>query len=262
MMGFRSTFTITLAFVLFLSASLLYVTLSLPEFADMPKPKPKYPSGVPNKFDPDGNVQHFPGNTIICHLPNSSELYSSMLVLYDRLKQSPLSHLYAMLPPTSWHMTVFEGVVDKNWKPGYWPSNLPADTSLGDCTALFKEELSSFDLQTTLPYHMQVVGMTNSGLGLHVEPQPTDNTNLRTLRDRLAKLLQIRHPDHDHYGFHISLGYLLRYLTKEQKRELADLFMDHFKDMPKEFALGPPEFCVFEDMYAYEPILYLENSST
>lgn len=103
----------------FLGISLLRVNFSLAD----PKtsPRPKYPPGVPDKFDPDGNVQHFPGNTIICHLSNLTDLYSSMIVLYDRLNQSPLSHLYTLLPPSSWHMTVFEGVTDKKRTPGYWP---------------------------------------------------------------------------------------------------------------------------------------------
>jgi hypothetical protein len=261
MMGFRSTFALFIFLLVSLSASLIYLSLSLPNFVASPKPKLKYPSGIPDKFDADGNVQHFPGNTILCHLSNTTELYSSLLILYDRLKQSPLSHLYALLPPSSWHMTVLDGVVDKRRKPGYWPGNLAMDASLEECTTLYEKELSSFDLQTELPYHLSIVGLTTAGVGLHLEPHNEDNKALRRLRDRLADVLQIRHPDHDHYGFHLSLAYLLRYLTNEQKEELSSLFMDHFRDMPKEFELGPPEFCRFEDMFSYEPLLYLKNGN-
>jgi len=261
-MGFRSTFAVFIVFLIFLvflSASLLRLTLSLSDFKA--SPSRKYPSGVPDKFDPDGNVQHFPGNTIICHLSNSTELYSSLMILYGRLTQSPLSHLYELLPPSSWHMTVFEGVVDKMREPGYWPSNLAMNASLEECTALYENELSSFDLQTDLPYHLSIVGFEplKNGISLHIEPHMTDNRALRGLRERLADLLQIRHPNHDRYGFHVSLAYLLRHLTDDQKPELKSLLMDHFRDMPKEFELGPPEFCKFEDMFGFEPLFYLKN---
>lgn len=260
-MGSRSPlkFIIFLGFLVFLSASLLRLTLSLSDMKA--SPRPKYPSGVPDKFDLDGNVQHFPGNTIISHLSNSTKLYSSLIILYDRLKQDPLSHLYVLLPPSSWHMSVFEGVVDKRREPGYWPSNLATDASLEECTALFENELSSFDLQTDLPYHLSIVEFKplKNGISLRIEPHMADNTALRGLRDQLADLLQIRRPNHNRYGFHLTVAYLLRYPTDDQKSKLMSLLMDHFRDMPKEFELGPPEFCSFEDMFGFEPLLYLEG---
>jgi hypothetical protein len=182
-----------------------------------------------------------------------------MLVFYDRLKQSRLSHLYALLPPSSWHMTIFEGVTEMKRKPNYWPNNLAMDASLEECTAHFEEALSNFDLQTRLPYRLKVVGMANYGLGLHIEPHPADEATTRKLRDRLADCLQFRHPRHDSYRLHISWGYLLRYLSKEQKVELAELFADHFRGMPRDFELGAPELCTFEDMSAYKSVLCLEN---
>lgn len=68
---------------------------------------PGYPIGVPSKFDLEGNVQPFSGNTILAHLSPDSELYASMLELHGKLAASPLAPLFALLPPTSWHMTVF-----------------------------------------------------------------------------------------------------------------------------------------------------------
>lgn len=133
--------------------------------------------------------------------------------------------------------------------------------SVEECTALFKNELSSFNLQTDLPYHLSVTGFDplKSGIGLHIEPHPTDNTALRGLRDRLSDLLQLRFRDHDSYGFRLSVAYLLTHLTDDQENELMNLLMDHFRDMPTEFELGPPEFCQFENMFAFERLLYLKN---
>ncbi|KAJ6509043.1 RNA ligase/cyclic nucleotide phosphodiesterase [Mycena sanguinolenta] len=229
-----------------------------------PSETPKYPPGVPSKFDPDGNVQHFPGNTIVCHLSPSSEpeLYNSMLALYDKLKRSHLSHLYALLPPFSWHMTAFEGSCDQRRIPGRWPDDLPMDASLADCTALFANKLSTFDLQCDPPYHLSITGFDplETGIGVHLEPYtPEENARLRGLRDRLSPLLRIRSTDHATYVLHLSMAYLLRILTEEQDKELRKLLMDHFESMPKQFQLGAPEFCTFEDMFAFNRLFYLKN---
>lgn len=261
----RTAFMVLFVFLVVLSASLLHLVLKLQDpHKAPPKLKPEYPAGVPDKFDPDGNVQHFPGNTIISHLSNSSELYSSLLVLYERLKKSPHSHLYTLLPPSSWHMTIFEGVTDKVRKPSYWPSNLPSDASIEECTELYLRELSTFDLRTPLPYHLTVTELKpiKGSISLHIEPHTTDNIALRGLRDRLAERLKIRGRNYNHYSFHIAVAYPLRFLTEDQDAELKALIMDHFKDMPKEFELGAPEFCRFEDMFAYERLMYLKNQES
>lgn len=251
-----STYTVFLIFLAILTSSLLYINLDLPGFSA--PLKPKYPPGVPEKFDTDGNAQRFAGNAIISYLPNSSDVHGRLLSFYDQLRQSKNSHLYALLPPSSWHMTILGGALDSR-QPGYWPTNLAMDASLDDCNSLFVDELSTFDLQTILPLRLLVTGLTPTGLGLHVEPQAADDTSLRTLRDRLASVLQIRYPDHDVFAFHISIAYFLRYLTGEQEDEIRREFTDSFKDLPMYLELDAPVLCVFENMLAYTPLLTLKN---
>ncbi|KAJ6466351.1 RNA ligase/cyclic nucleotide phosphodiesterase [Mycena sanguinolenta] len=223
----------------------------------------KYPSGIPNKFDPEGNVQRYPGNTFICHLDPSSEpeLYSSLLALNDKLKNHHLHRLYALLPPNSSHVTAFEGVCEVH-QPGRWPDDLLVDASLEECTALYEKKLSSFDLKCELPFHLSIVGLDliDSGIHLHLEfSTPEETARIRDLRDRLSTLLRIRKKDHNTYGFHLSVAYMLRFLTEEQNRELTELLMEHFKGMPKQFKLGAPEFCTFENMFAFKRLFYLQN---
>ncbi|OIW31717.1 DUF1868-domain-containing protein [Coniochaeta ligniaria NRRL 30616] len=221
----------------------------------------RYPAGIPGKFDKDGNVQPFPGNTIVCHLSQSSELYASLLGLYEKLRTGPHSHLYTLLPPPSWHMTVFEGVCDQVRKPGYWPSDLPPDAPLADCTAHFAEKLSTFDLGfDPPPYRMCVRGIDplEIGLGLHLEFRDAgEETRFRALRDRISETLSLRHPGHESYGLHLSLAYLLRHLTDDQKAEISKLVLDHLAGSPVEFELGAPEFCTFENMFAFKRLFYL-----
>lgn len=225
----------------------------------------QYPAGIPGKFDKDGNVQRFPGNTLVCHLSQSSKLYASLLALYEKLRTSPLSHLYALLPPSSWHMTVFEGVCDEVRKPGYWPSDLALDSPLADCTAHFAEKLSVLDLRCDLPYRMVVRGVDplETGIGLHLEFRDAeDEVQFRDLRDRISEVLNLRHPGHESYGLHFSLAYLVRHPTDDQKRGISKVVLDHLKDAPVEFELGAPEFCTFEDMFAFKRLSYLKNQGS
>ncbi|KAF7357573.1 DUF1868-domain-containing protein [Mycena sanguinolenta] len=227
------------------------------------RPVPKYPNGVPSKFDPEGNVQRYRGNTFICHLSPSSEpeLYNSLLALHDKLKNHHLSHLYTLLPPSSWHMTVFDGSCEDQ-QPGRWPDDLPGNASLEECTALYEKKLSTFDLQCDPPYRLSIVDidLLPSYIELHLEPQTVEeNARIRDLRDRLSQLLHIRKKDHVTYTLHLTLAYLLRFLTAEQNQELTALFSEHFEGMPKQFKLGAPEFCTFENMLAFKRLFYLKN---
>jgi hypothetical protein len=222
---------------------------------------PEYPLGVPSKFDQDGIVQSFPGNTIVSHLSPSSALYASLLVLHEKLLASSFSPILGMLPAPSWHMTVFEGVCDQVRQPSHWPSDLPLSAPLEECTELFKKKLAGFDLGAAQPpYHLVVSGLDalKIGISLRLELRTAaEGSSLRGLRDRLADELGYRHPSHDVYRFHLSIAYLLRHLTAKQEEELTALLMEHFESMPREFELGAPEFCTFEDMFAFKRLFYL-----
>ncbi len=227
--------------------------------------RPQYPIGVPSKFDPDGNVQRFPGNTIVAHLPADSRLYASMLQLYAKLEASPLSKLFALLPPSSWHMTVFEGVCDSVRGDGYWPHDIPRDASLEECTAVFTEKLRKFNLgdESSPPYRLKVVGFSSFWVGIGVSLQlatDEEDRRFRGLRDRLSGTLLVRHPQHDHYELHLSMAYFLRYLDDGQKEDLGKLLQEHLEGgMPRDFELGAPEFCTFENMFKFERRFYLEK---
>ncbi|KAJ7244970.1 RNA ligase/cyclic nucleotide phosphodiesterase [Mycena haematopus] len=214
----------------------------------------KYPGGVPNKFDPEGNVQRYRGNTFICPLSPSSqpELYSSLLALYEKLRSHHLSHLYALLPPSSWHMTVFDGVCEVH-QPGRWPDDLPVDASLEDCTSLYEKKLSTFDLRCDPPYRLSIAGidLLPSFIELHLEPHTTEeNARIRDLRPAVEAPAYSE--ERSSYTLHLTLAYLLRFLTAEQNQELTALFIEHFEGMPKQFELGAPEFCTFENMFAFK----------
>src|SRR5450830_1283731 len=83
------------------------------------------PASVGHKFTADGQVRHFPGNTIICHIDKNSEAFRALLDINVLLERSNLLKRIVPVPPASYHMTVFAGLVDEVRKPGYWPDDLP-----------------------------------------------------------------------------------------------------------------------------------------
>jgi hypothetical protein len=233
-----------------------------------PVPKPEfphhlYPMWIGHKFEPDGKLLPFPGNTIICHLDPTSQLYQALLGLYDALKSQDFADLYVLLPPESWHMTLFEGVSDQIRKRSSWPADLALDSSLSECTSLLRSKLVDFDLGTNPPFEMTVDGYDplTEGIALKVvATTAAEDGRIRGVRDRLSKHLLMRHPGHESYSFHISLAYLLCRLDQEQLDKLASFLKTYQSRLPQRFELGGPEFCVFNDMFAFKRQFYLNSS--
>lgn len=223
--------------------------------------KNKYPAGVGSKFAVDGGVLPFPGNTIIAHLSPSDPLCTSLMELHQKLSASPLSSIFTLLPPESWHMTIFEGVCDQVRYPGYWPNDLSMEAQLSECNNRFAKKLRSFELnddETEFRLRIEGISPLKIGIGIHLEPETTpEDSKLRRIRGRLSELLQIRHPHHDHYELHLSLAYFIRHPTEEQEKELAHLLLGHLQYAPKRLVLGRPEFCIFENMFHFERQFYL-----
>lgn len=221
--------------------------------------RPEYPSGVPHKFAPDGTVQPFAGNTILCRVPPTSPLYESLFELHTKLAASEFAPLLALLPPESWHMAVFEGVCDQNRAPGYWPAHI---ATLKYCTSLFATRLRTFRLQQGKPpYRLHATGFEPLEAGIAVSlsgKSMMEDRRIRDVRDRLADVLEIRHPNHDDYGFHVDVAYLLRHLSDEQEAGLTALLAAHWEKVPKEIEVETvPEFCAFSDVASFEHLSYL-----
>ncbi len=82
-----------------------------------PIPRPgyhgRYPRWIGHKFEPDGSVRSFPGHGIMCHLPSHDAMYHALQQFRDDLQQQDFASSLVLLPPSVWHMTVYEGVSDQ-----------------------------------------------------------------------------------------------------------------------------------------------------
>jgi len=233
-------------------------------------PSSEYPIGVPFRFSPEGDVQRFPGNTTLCHLPHNSPLLPGLHDLYKSVASNPtLQSCIHLLPPDSWHMTVLDGVLERNRDdPRLWPAGnvyLPLD----ECTRLFAERLQALghSLESeglAPPYRMKVRSFDPlvNGIGLEVIGATVEEEQrMRRLRDRIADTMGFRAPNHDTYCFHISVAYLLRHLSQQERRELERVTAQHLPALELHFDLDAVKYCAFEDMHLFSRVFYLGGSS-
>ena len=217
------------------------------------------PPSVGRKFNADGSPFRFPGNTIISHIPLATPLSDALSSVRDTLAAGSFARCLALLPPSSYHMTVFEGVTESSRKAGIWPAGLPLDAPLTAAHRLLEQRLESFELDCTLPLRMRLDDFSlrrDPGATIRLVPlDAQENRKLRRLRDRLSAQLQLRAPDHEEYGFHITLGYLIDWMTAEQQREYIAVQLASLNMLQKRLPLlelGVPEYCIFYDMFAFD----------
>lgn len=150
-------------------------------------------------------------------------------------------------------MTIFEGVIDYSRTQARWPSHLPLDASVDTVTRDFDTRLREIGLTRKL--NARPTGIFG---GFSVRMTGTDDAAealLRQTRDQLRSATGIARPDHGAYGFHITLGYLLRWLDADEANIVLDLSETVGRDLVARvpsIALGPVEFCSFDTMHHFE----------
>lgn len=231
----------------------------------------QYPSSVGSKFYPNGQVRPFAGNSIICHLPQQGEHANAFDAMLDVYRDAPAHRFLrkvAVLPPSSYHMTIFDGANDHSRKPGGWPADLPPDLPVEACNRAMADRLGNFDLGIKLPIRMRVDPMQSpaNGRAMIFRLQPVDdaeNAKLRGLRDRIADVVRYRAPNHDKYQFHVSFGYPVAWFDDGEDRDFQRTWLRWAGQIARkcpEIVLGAPEYCTFEDMFAFHRQFYLGQS--
>ena len=230
--------------------------------------RPAYPPDVFSKFLPDGRPLRFAGNTIICHLDQQGErsaAFDAFLDIYREVPALPFARKVAWLPPSSYHTTIFGGANDRPRLKASWPADLPLDLPIADCDRVLGERLKGFALDHAPPIRLKVdlEQLQDPARPLTLLLLPVDaaeEARLRGLRDRLSRLLAIRSPNHDAYRFHVSLGYPIAWFTEGE----ASLFQATWRRWAGAVAskspvinLGAPEYCLFDDMFAFHRQFYL-----
>lgn len=219
-----------------------------------------YPGGIGlpdtgEKFTTSGEVQRWPGHTFVCHVPPQSAAYQGLMLLQERLKCSPFARLLTFLPAPSFHMTVFQGYSPGTETKAWFPPDLAAAD--GQAHAQMIARLQGL---TFAPFRIKPVGLFG-GFGLTVEgADPKAEAALRAARVALREATGIQPPDFDDYVFHITLAYLVAWLTPETAADLvafSDQIYADFAAAHPSIPLGPCDFCGFQSMHHFEPLYRL-----
>ena len=227
-----------------------------------------FTSEVGRKFYADGRVHPFRGNTVICHLdqqgPNSG-LFEALLDIYRQFPALRFAPKITALPPSSYHMTIFGGANDPDRKAGLWPASIPLDTPIEECTRILGERLEKAALGPVAPIRMRIdlsePAERETPLTIRLLPiDDAENQRLRSLRNRLSDIFEIRAPTHDAYRFHVTLAYLIRRLDPDEQREFRATYKDRHVEIARRcpvIELGQPEYCSIEDMFHFKRRIYI-----
>lgn len=211
---------------------------------------------IGTKFNADGTVRRFPGNTIISMVNHGKDVFTHFLHVRELFMASPAAPCVTLLPLDSIHMTVIEGVCDQVRRPGYWTSLLPLDCPLSATDALFEARFAELAPLGEVTLRMSHVVCTGAIL-LRMEPvTPADEARLRAYRDAASAALGLRFPNHDSYHFHITLGYFTKEPTPEQEQALMEFCAQadrYIAEHDIRMRAEEPLLTFFDSMFRFEP---------
>jgi len=231
--------------------------------------RPSKPHDVGRKFFADGRVMPFAGNTIICHLPQQgegSEAFRAMLDIYRQLPAMPFARKMTALPHSSYHMTVIGGANDKDRRRPLWPAGVPLDASMQACNDFVGDTLRAVTLgDDAAPYRMKVnlaePAADEEPLTIRLLPADADTaTKLYRLRRRLAERMGIGIESPDDYGFHMTMGYAIDWLTTSENQAFRATLAEWKAELARRapvITFGAPEYCLLDDMFHFARQFYL-----
>lgn len=207
------------------------------------------------KFSGEGYVRKFPGNTIICHLPqqgDSSELFLALLNVYRQFPIFRYSQKFTLLPPSSYHMTVLP--VSLDYRRETWPQ-IARKQDLETCNRLVLQKLKDTEFDLKFPIEVapkKFELMDQCAIGIIVEPVGDSLKTLLEFRKKVSEVLQFEYDPT--YRFHVTLGYLHTPLTADEYEEFQDS-LDVFNALLKgveSVVFQKVEYCVFDDMFEFK----------
>ena len=212
------------------------------------------------KFAADGKAKPFAGNTVIAHLPAQGLFRDGTIRLHNALSESSFAHKLAILPPESYHMTIFNGSNDLGRPDSTWPGGVPIEAPIEECNRIMLQRMKSCQLRAQFPIEVSIdVDQTlDYGRACTLRMRgasPDAGRNLRAIRDQLAAVYRVPVLPNDTYGFHITIAYTMQDFSEQEHAEYTKLLQQQLPDLVKlapTLELGLAEYCTFPNMYRFD----------
>jgi hypothetical protein len=217
------------------------------------------------RYSTDGTFLSEPGNTVVCHTTTGTPSHAAILSVRERMMRLPQADRLAFTHASSLHMTIFQGIIEYRRNRPYWPDDMSLDTPIDVMTAHYRDRLKDF--APLGPFRARITDLTPEGLTLEGD-SAADRLCLRAWRDAFARVFGYRHPDHDHYEFHITFAYIIDWLDDAVLSRWQEMLVEqlaYLKEQTPVVDLNPPAFCSFEDMNHFEELIVFakqENRKT
>lgn len=210
---------------------------------------------IGRKFNEDGSIRFFPGNTIISKVKPEDSIYPLIQELSTAFQNADSGKKYGFLPFESFHMTMIQGVCDEDRKQELWSCFLPLDLPLEKVDDFFEKKYKEVKPLPKTKMIFDYIDITNNIIIVRFNPESEAAADhLKHFRDDVSEKLGLRFPDHDRYGFHISIAYQLWEMSREENEEIqrtCDLWNDRLKKERPIFTLRQPDMTYFENMYMF-----------
>jgi hypothetical protein len=215
-----------------------------------------YSAEVGRKFNADGSVRAFAGNTVICFVAPDTAQFTELLWAQARLKQT-CGDSITLLPPSSLHMTVIEGICDQTRVREKWFATLPLDAPLSATDAHMRRTVPSIAPPQKSAMRFERVNVAPSGISITLVPADEQTRDeLKRYRDDVSRATGLRFPNHDSYVFHISLSYRILLWDAAQESEVNGALAEINVRFAKTFGVfvpDAPQLVFFEDMFEFLP---------
>ncbi len=211
---------------------------------------------VGSKYHADGAVRRFPGSSIVCMLDPASSQVALLAGVQESCRAEPFGDLFAYLPVPSFHMTAFDLICDQVRVIDHWSRDLLLGAPLEETDVALAQRLRDVtDWPDRLVMRYDRLGPVRTTAHVQLEPADRDTAGaLARFREEVARTTGVRHPNHDHYRFHVSLAYLLVDLESAEQRAW-DSFRDRIdRSLRRSFGtllLPSPRLVFFDTMHAF-----------
>lgn len=225
------------------------------------------PRFLGERFDAEARPLRASGCTIVAHVDAAAA--RALTAARDALRSAPAGRCFAWLPPASWHMTLYDGLLHARREPDYWPAALATDATEAEADAFMRDRLAACPPPAGGPFRMVTRALETGATGgvwvAMAAESPDEDRRLRGWRDALAEACGLRHrPGHDAYPFHITMAYAIGWAAPDDAADfdaaLARADAALRAALPR-IEAWPPDFCRFEDMTHFEPVLRLGQQS-